>query len=203
VKAVDVDTAADLILAGALAVAWLSAGLFADALPGAQTARDLRRRAGTLTMVVAAGAAVFVAVPLVIWLLPGSSAASPAALLPAVPGLVVLTESMRRLAQIRRGAGAFATAPQTPVPPALRAAAAHPLILVPMQVTGLAALLGLPIAGRLVQVPGTDVAGIAITVVGAAVVAIGVRAALRHSRLSLLVLAPLGRGRLRVPMDTR
>ena len=195
------DIAADLILAGALAVAWLSAGLVADALPGARTARELRRRAGTLTALVAAGAAVFVAVPLVTWVLPGTSAAPAAALLPAVPGLIVLTLGVRRLGQVRRGAGAIATAPQTPVPPALRAAAAHPLILVPMQVTGLAAVLGLPIAARLVQVPGTDVAGIAITVVGAAVVAIGVRAALRHSRLSLLALAPIGRNRPRVPVS--
>jgi hypothetical protein len=203
VKAVDVDIAADLILAGALTVAWLAAGLVADALPSARTARQLRRKAGTLTMVVAGGAAVFVAVPLVTWVLPGTSTAPAAALLPAVPALIVLTASVRRLAQVRRGAGAFAAAPQTPVPPALRAAAAHPLILVPIQVTGLATVVGLPIAGRLVQVPGTDVAGIAITIVGAAVLAIGVRAAMRHSRLSLLALAPFGRGRLRMPVDSR
>lgn len=202
-KAVDVDIAADLTFTGALAVAWLAAGLVADTLPGARTAFDLRRRAGRLTLLVAAGAAVFVLVALVTWELPGESAAATAALLPAVPALIVLLESMRRLTQIRRGAGAFATAPETPVPPALRAAAAHPLILVPMQVTGLAALIALPIAGRLVQVPGGDVAGIAITVVGAAVLAIGVRAALRHSRLNLLVLAPIGRTRLRVPTDSR
>jgi hypothetical protein len=196
-----VDIAADLILAGALAVAWLAAGLVADGLPGARTARELRRRAGTLTALVATGAAVFVAVPLVTWILPGTSAAPAAALLPAVPALIVLTLGVRRLGQVRRGAGAFATAPQTPVPPALRAAAAHPLILVPMQVTGLAALLGLPIAARLVEVPGTEVAGIAITVVGAAVLVIGVRAAVRHSRLSLLALAPIGRTRPRVPVS--
>ena len=195
------DIAADLILAGALAVAWLAAGLVADALPGARTARELRRRAGTLTALVATGAAVFVAVPLVTWLVPGTSEAPAAALLAAVPGLIVLTLGVRRLGQVRRGAGAFATAPQTPVPPGLRAAAAHPLILVPMQVTGLAALVGLPIAARLVEVPGTEVAGIAITVVGAAVLAIGVRAAMRHSRLSLLALAPIGRSRPRVPVS--
>ena len=195
------DIAADLILAGALAVAWLAAGLVADALPGARTARDLRRRAGTLTILVAAGATVLVAVPVVTWFIPGVSNAPAAALLPAVPALVVLTLGVRRLGQVRRGAGAFATAPQTPVPPALRAVAAHPLILVPMQVTGLAALLGLPIAAGLVKVPGTDVAGIAITVVGAAVVAIGIRAAVRHSRLSLLALAPISRGRPRIPVS--
>jgi hypothetical protein len=203
VKAVDVDIAADLILIGALAVAWLAAGLVADALPGARTARELRRRAGTLRMLVGGGAAVFVALPLVTWALPGRSAAPAAALLPAVPALIVLTAGLRRLSQVRRGGGVFAAAPQTPVPPALRAAAAHPLILVPMQVTGLAAVIGLPIAGRLVQVPGTDLAGLAVTVVGAAVVAIGIRAAVRHSRLSLLALAPIGRGRPRIPVDTR
>jgi hypothetical protein len=74
---------------------------------------------------------------------------------------------------------------------------------VPLQVTGLATLIGLPIAAGLVKVPGTEVAGIAITVVGAAVVAIGIRAALRHSRLSLLALAPLSRSRPRVPVDSR
>lgn len=195
------DIAADLILAGALAVAWLAAGLVADALPGARTARDLRRRAGALTILVAIGATVLVAVPVVTWFIPGVSNAPAAALLPAVPALVVLTLGVRRLGQVRRGAGAFATAPHTPVPPALRAVAAHPLILVPMQVTGLAALLGLPIAAGLVKVPGTDVAGIAITVVGAAVVAIGIRAAVRHSRLSLLALAPISRGRPRVPVS--
>jgi hypothetical protein len=203
VKAVDVDIAADLILAGALAVAWLAAGLVADALPAARTALELRRRAGTLTIVVAGGAAVFVSVPLVTAMLPGSSEAPAAALLPAIPALVVLATGLRRLTQIRRGAGAFATAPQTPVPPALRAAAAHPLLLVPMQVAGLAAVVGLPIAGRLVSVPGSDLAGIAITLVSAAVVAIGVRAAMRHSRLSLLALAPMGRSRLRMPVDSR
>ncbi len=202
-NAVNVNIVADLVLAGALVAVWLTAGLLADALPSARSALDLRRRAGFLTLLVAAGAAVFVAVPLVTALLPGESAAPAAALVPAVPGLVVLTASLRRLTQVRRGAGAFALAPQTPVPPALRAAAAHPLILVPLQVTGLASLLGLPIAGGLVEVPGADLAGIAITVMGVVVLAIGVRAGLRHSRLSVLALAPIGRNRPRVPVDTR
>ena len=197
------NTVADLILVSALAAVWLTAGLLADALPAARNALDLRRRATALSMVVGGGAAVFVAVPLVSALVPGDSAAPAAALLPAVPGLLALTVSLRRLTQIRRGAGAFATAPQTPVPPALRAAAAHPLLTTPTQVTGLAAVLGLPIAAGLITVPGADVAGIAITVVGAAVLAIGVRAALRHSRLSLLALAPIGNDRRRAPAGTR
>lgn len=187
------NTVTDLILASTLAAVWLTAGLLVEALPAARCARQLRRRAGFLSMVVGAGAAVFVAVPVVTGLIPGESAAPAAALLPAIPALVVLTVSVRRLAQVRRGAGAFATAPLTPVPPGLRAAAAHPLVAAPLQVTGLATLVGLPIAAGVVTVPGSDIAGIAVTIVGVAVVAIGVRAALRHSRLSVRVVAPLKR----------
>ncbi|MBB4696046.1 hypothetical protein [Paractinoplanes abujensis] len=194
---------ADLILAGALVAVWLTAGLLADSLPSARSAPALRRRAGLITMLIAAGATVFVAIGIVTALLPGQSAAPAAALVPAVPALIVLTAGLRRMAQVRRGAGAFATAPQTPVPPALRAAAAHPLILVPLQVTGLAALLSLPIAGGVVKVPGADLAGIGITVVGVAVLAIGVRAGLRHSKLSVQALAPIGRNRPRVPVNSR
>jgi hypothetical protein len=62
---------------------------------------------------------------------------------------------------------------------------------------------GIPIAARLVDVPGAGLAGLAITVVGAAVAALGVRAAVRHSRLSLLALAPIGRSRPRIPVDIR
>jgi hypothetical protein len=125
--------------------------------------------------------------------MPGASSATSAALLATIPAMVVLTAGTRRLGQVRRGAGAFATAPHAPVPPGLRAAAAHPLVAAPLQVTGLAALIGLPIAARVVTVPGTDVAGIAITMVGLAVVAIGVRHALRHSRLAVRTIAPLKR----------
>lgn len=187
------DTAADLILIGALAAIWLTAGLLVDGLPVARTAAELRRRAGLLSVLVGGGAAVFVAVPVTATLLSGASAAPTAALLPAVPALVVLTATRRRLTQVRLGAGAFATAPQAPVPPGLRAAAAHPLVAAPLQVTGLAALVGLPIAAGVVTVPGGDLAGIAISAVGVAVMAIGIRHVLRHSRLSLRVVAPLKR----------
>lgn len=187
------NTVADLILIGALAAIWLTAGLLADGLPVARTTRELRRRAGVLTLLVGGGAAVFIAVPVVTSALPGVSFAPTAALLPAVPALIVLIATVRRLTQVRQGAAAFATAPLTPVPPALRAAAAHPLVAAPLQVTGLAALVGLPIAARLVAVPGTDVAGIAITVVGLVVAAIGVRHAVRHREFSGQAIAPLKR----------
>ncbi|MCW2139030.1 hypothetical protein [Actinoplanes cyaneus] len=205
-NAVDVNTAVDVILIGALAAVWLAAGLLADGLPAAGTARLMRRRARLLAVLAGAGAALFVAVPVVTALIPGASAAPAAALLPAVPALFVLTMGVRKLSWVRRGTGAFATAPLAPVPPALRAAAAHPLISAPLQVTGLAAVVALPLAAGLVQLPGSGVpattgfagvAGIAITVVAVAVVAIGIRAALRHSRLAPLVLAPLDRARAR------
>jgi hypothetical protein len=188
-----VNTATDLILAGALTAVWLTAGLLVETLPTARTASQLRRRTGVLRMMVGAGAAVFVAVPVVTGLLPGASAAPVAALLPAVPAMIVLTVTRRRLTQIHRGAGAFATAPLAPLPPGLRAAAAHPLITVPLQVTGLATLVGLPIAAGVVAVSGSDVAGIAITVMGLAVVATSVRAGVRHSRLSVPAVVPRAR----------
>ena len=196
-KSVNVNTATDLILIGALAGIWLTAGLLADALPGARTARELRRRARTLSMLVGGGVAVFIAVPLVTGVLPGTSAAPAAAVLPAVPALVVLLVTARRLTQVRLGAGTFATAPLTPAPPALLAAAAHPLVATPLQVTGLAALAGVPIAAGVIEVPGTQVAGIVLTVVAVAVLTLGIRHAIRHSRLNVRVFAPIGKVRLR------
>ncbi len=90
VKSVDVDTAADIILIGALAAVWLTAGLLADGLPVARTAAELRRRAGLLSILVGGGAAVFVAVPVVTGAMPGPSAASTAALLAAVPAVLAV-----------------------------------------------------------------------------------------------------------------
>ena len=192
------NTAADLILTGTVAVVWLTAGLLADSLPAVRTALGLRRRVRLVSLLAGLGAAAFVAMPV----LPDGSAAPEAALLPAVPAIVVLIWSWRRLTQVRQGAGAFATAPLTPLPPALRAAAAHPLIAAPLQVTGLAALIGLPIAGGLTltgaapagsaSLPVEDLAGIAGTVVAVAVVVIAVRHGVRHSRLSLKAIAPMG-----------
>jgi hypothetical protein len=188
-----VNTATDLILVVTLAAIWLTAGLLVDGLPTARTARELRRRTGLLSTLVGAGAAVFVAIPVVTGLLPGASAAPAAALLPAVPAMIVLTVTVRRLAQVRRGAGAFATAPLAPIPPGLRAAAAHPLVSVPMQVTALAALSGIPIAAGFVVIPGSDLAGIAVSVAAAVVAVLGIRAALRHSRMAARALPPLKR----------
>lgn len=205
-NAVDVNTAVDVILIGTLAVVWLAAGLLADGMPTASSARRLRHRAGLLSGLIGTGVTVFAAVPLISGLVPGGSAAPTAALLPAVPALLVLTATVRRLGLVRRGAGAFSTAPRTPVPPALRAAAAHPLLAAPLQVTGLAALIGLPVAAGLVTLPGgraTAAAGLTAIAVLLAVAVIGVRAALRHSRLAPLAMAPLRRDRARLPTGAR
>jgi hypothetical protein len=189
VNAVDVHTAADLDLTGALAAVWLAAGLLAEALPGARTARELRRRAAALTWVLGAGVAGLAAVPVLARVVPGPSAAQVAALLPAVPALLVVGTTLRRLTVLRSRAATFASAPMTPTPPALRAAAAHPLVAVPLQITGLAALLALPVAVS----AGTEaVTGAAVMLAGLGAAA-GARAVVRHSRLSQLVLAPLGR----------
>lgn len=203
VNAVGVDTAADLILIGALAAVWLTAGLLADGLPVARTAARMRRRAGLLSLLVGGGAAVFVAVPVITGILAGPSAAPTAALPAAVPAIIVMTATLRRLGQVRAGAGAFATAPQTPVPPGLRAAAAHPLIAAPLQVTGLGALVGLPVAAGVVTIPDSDMTGIAVTAAALVVAAIGIRHALRHSRLNLRVVAPLRGARTSLPSRVR
>ncbi|HWS38577.1 MAG TPA: hypothetical protein VN408_38295 [Actinoplanes sp.] len=198
-NAVDVDTVVDILMISTLAAAWLAAGLLSDGLSTAATAHQFRRRAGLVTGLIVAGLAVFIAVPLVATVLPGVQAAPAAALLPAVPGLLVVTSTVRRLGRVRRGAGAFATAPLTPIPPGLRAAAAHPLLAAPLQVTGLAALVGLPIAADLVTLPigeSAGVAGFAVIGVALAIAGIGVRAALRHNRLAPLVLAPIDRERI-------
>lgn len=181
---VGVNIAAELAVVSALAVVWLTAGVLADALPDARTARALHRRTGPLLGLIAAGATLLLGLAVLAVALPGGSTAPQAAVLPAVPALVVLAATWRRLTWLRRGAAAFATAPDTPAPPALLAAAAHPLVATPLQVTGLAALAATPIAAGLVAPAGADLAGLAMTFVGLAVAAIGIRHALRHSRLA-------------------
>jgi MFS family permease len=197
VNSVDVNTATDLITIGAIAAVWLTAGFLAETLPGVRTARELRRRAGALSMLVGGGIAVLIAAPVVAGTMAGDSAVPAVALLPAVPAVVVMVATARRVAWIRRGAGAFATAPLTPVPPALRAAAAHPLVATPLQVTGLAALAGVPMAAGVVAVPAADTVATVLTAAGLGVLALGVRHAIRHSRLTIAVLAPIDRGGLR------
>lgn len=198
-KSVYVNTITDLLLAGTLAAVWLAAGLVADAVPGAATARALRRRVRALSILIGTGVAAFLLVPVVTTLVPGDSNAPAAALLSGVPAMIVLAVTARRVARIRRGTSAFDTAPLTPAPHALRAAAAHPWVATPLQVTGLAAVVGVPVAAGIVEVPAAGVASGAVAVMAVLVLALSVRHGLRHSRLNTAVLAPLGGRRLRAP----
>jgi hypothetical protein len=193
VKSVNVHTVADIALISALAVLWLAAGLIADGLPRSATATALHRHATLLSGMLGAGMAMLVAVPIINVSRPGPETAGTAAVLVCVPVAVVLTISMRRLAQVRRGAAALTTAPQAPVPPGLIAGAAHPLIVVPMQVAGLAAVAGLPIAAGVIDVPTALLVAIVCGVAGLVAVAIAIRHGLRHSRLSVGAIAPLKR----------
>lgn len=178
------NIAAELVVVAALSAVWLTAAGLAEGLPDAATAHLLRRRVGALLLLVGTGTALLFAVPVLATVLPGASTAPLAATLPAVPAVLVWTVTLHRLRWLRRGATAFASAPDTPAPPALRAAAAHPLLATPLQVTALAAVGGVPIAAGLVTPAPGSLAGVAVTFVALAVGAIGVRHALRHSRLA-------------------
>lgn len=195
------------------ALLWLAAGLVADGLSAAPTTPRLRRRAGTLLLMVCAGVAGTGAAIAVILSgagpsgtylsgadLSGAGAGSPGGeygsplaaawplfLLPVLSAVVVAGRTVRRLRRLRAGAKTFATAPDAPVPPAMRAAAAHPLVVFPVQ---LAALAMLPASGAAAGVaagvaplanPGT--LGPVLTTIVLVAVAIGVRHGLRHSRL--------------------
>jgi hypothetical protein len=169
-----------------VAAVWLAAGVLADRLPRLRDARALRRRTGWLLALALAGVALIAAVAI-----GGLSSAGDAPIdraaagitLAAGPALVVAVCSVRRIRRLWAGAGAFDTAPGTPAPHGLRAAAAHPLVGVPLQVTALATL------PAVIAAAGTDlgaepgIAGPAITVGALVVATIGVRHALRHNRL--------------------
>lgn len=165
-----------------LAAVWLAAGWLADRLPGAEQARDLRRRTGPVLALTVAGL-VLTATVLAVGLA-GATTFDRAAAglgLAVAPALVVSACTVRRVRRLRAGAGAFAAAPLTPAPHGLRAAAAHPLIGLPLQLTGLAVLPA--VVGALAPDVPTEATGPAITVGALGAAVIGVRHALRHSRL--------------------
>ncbi|MEU7781495.1 hypothetical protein ACIP95_25540 [Micromonospora parva] len=170
-----------------VAAVWLAAGIVADGLPRLRNTRVLRRRTGWLLVLALTGATLTAAVLGGGLFSAGTAPVDRAAAgltLAAGPALVATVCSVRRIRRLRAGAGAFASAPATPAPHGLRAAAAHPLVGLPLQVTALATV------PALVAAAGTDlgadpgVTGPAITVGALAVIAIGVRHALRHNRLA-------------------
>lgn len=177
------------------AVLWLAAGLLADGLSGAATTRRLRRRAGSLLVLVWAGLVGTGALLCAALLGDGSPVldrVEPLLLLATAPVVLVAGRTVRRLHRLRAGAAAFSATPDTPVPPALRAAAAHPLVVLPVQLSG---LLALPVVGVAVaaatgagapaspDTAGAGTAGLVVTVIMLVAVLTGVRHALRHSRL--------------------
>ncbi|RQX13079.1 hypothetical protein DDE19_26865 [Micromonospora ureilytica] len=170
-----------------VAAVWLAAGVVADGLPRLRNTRMLRRRTGWLLVLALTGVALTAAVLGGGLLSAGTTPVDRAAAgltLAAVPALVATVCSVRRIRRLWAGAGAFASAPATPAPHGLRAAAAHPLVGLPLQVTALATLPALIAAAGADLGADPGVTGPAITVGGLAVVAIGVRHALRHNRLA-------------------
>ncbi|MEQ4300471.1 hypothetical protein ABNF97_03590 [Plantactinospora sp. B6F1] len=176
----------DLVILLAIAAVWLAAGLVVEGLPQQRAARPLRRRTGLLLALVGSGLAGLAGI-----LLAGLVEAEPTLAdrtaaglaLPAVSAAAVAAVTVRRLRQLWVGAGAFASAPETPAPPTLRAAAAHPMIALPVQVTGLVMLPALVTATGLVPLTSPGMIGVVLTAAVLAVGTIGVRHALRHSRL--------------------
>ncbi|MFI9640309.1 hypothetical protein ACIG87_09595 [Micromonospora sp. NPDC051925] len=176
-----------LIVLLSIAAVWLAAGVVADGLPRLDRARALRRRTGWLLALSVAGLGLTATVLAAGLTSAGNTPFDRAAVqlpLVAVPALTVAACTVRRVRRLRAGAGAFAAAPDTPAPYGLRAAAGHPLVGLPVQVTALATVPGLLSAAGLDLGVDDGVTGIALTVGGLAVLAIGVRHGLRHNRLA-------------------
>ncbi|WP_406039363.1 hypothetical protein OG799_28380 [Micromonospora sp. NBC_00898] len=176
-----------LIVLLPVAAVWVAAGVVADGLPRLDRARALRRRTGWLSALTLTGLALTTTV-----LLAGLQSAGDTRLdragaglaLAAAPALVVAVCTVRRVRRLRAGAGAFARAPETPAPHGLRAAAAHPLVGLPLQVTALATVPAVVSAAGLDLFTGAGPTGAAVTVGTLGIAAIGVRHALRHNRLA-------------------
>ncbi|MET8256127.1 hypothetical protein ACFYPG_11155 [Micromonospora sp. NPDC005553] len=170
-----------------VATVWLAAGVVADGLPRLRNTRMLRRRTGWLLVLALTGLALTAAVLGGGLFSAGTAPIDRAAAgltLAAGPALVATVCSVRRIRRLWAGAGAFASAPATPAPHGLRAAAAHPLVGLPLQVTALATVPALIAAAGADLGADPGVTGPAITVGALAVIAIGVRHALRHNRLA-------------------
>ncbi|SCG79508.1 hypothetical protein GA0070609_5921 [Micromonospora echinaurantiaca] len=170
-----------------VAAVWLAAGYVADGLPRIDRAHALRRRAGWSLVLTLTGLGLTAAVLTAGLSSGGATMADRAAgnlALAGGPAALVALCAVRRLRRLWAGAGAFAAAPDTPAPHGLRAAAAHPMIGLPVQVTGLATVPALLTAGGADLLVEPGVTGPAITVGALCVAVLGVRHALRHNRLA-------------------
>ncbi|WDZ86078.1 hypothetical protein [Micromonospora cathayae] len=188
-----------------VAAVWLTAGAVADGLPRLRRARALRRRTGWLIVLSLTGLGLMVSVVFAGLSTVGTTPADRAAAglaLAALPALLVAACTVRRLHRLRAGTRAFTSAPRAPVPPGLRAHAAHPLVGLPLQVTGLALVPAAVTASGVGAVTGTEPTGPALTVALFLVTAIGVRHAMRHSRLAARALPAAGSARLPDPVGS-
>ncbi|MFF5177002.1 hypothetical protein ACFY2Q_03100 [Micromonospora sp. NPDC000316] len=170
-----------------VAAVWLAAAVLADGLPRLRDTSTLRRRTGWLLALALTGVALAAAAAIGGLVSAGTTPVGQAAealTLAIGPAFVVAACSVRRIRRLWAGAGAFETAPGTPAPHGLRAAAAHPLLGLPLQVTALATVPAVIAAAGADLGAEPRVTGPAITVGALAVAAIGVRHALRHSRLA-------------------
>ncbi|WP_326561941.1 hypothetical protein [Micromonospora sp. NBC_01796] len=177
----------DLTVLIAVALVWLTAGIVADGLPQLDSPRALRRRTTWLLALTMTGLGAMAVLGLAALIAAGPTVADRAPLLlvlSAVPATAVALLTVRRLRRLRAGAGAFAAAPDAPVPPLLRAGAAHPMIALPLQVAGLSTLPALAASTSVVPLTAPALTGFALTAGLAVVSFIGVRHALRHSRLA-------------------
>jgi hypothetical protein len=118
-----------------VAAVWLAAGIVADGLPRLDRARALRRRTGWLSALTLTGLSLTATVLIAGLQSAGTTPVDRAAAglgLATAPAAVVALCTVRRVRRLRAGTGAFAAAPDTPAPHGLRAAAAHPLIGLPL-----------------------------------------------------------------------
>ncbi|MBY8875544.1 hypothetical protein K7640_27300 [Micromonospora sp. PLK6-60] len=170
-----------------IAGAWVAAGVVAERLPTPDLARVLRQRTAWLLGLTLTGLGLTAGVLAAGLQSPGGTPydqATAGLALAVLPALAVAICTVRRVRRLRAGAGALAGAPGTPAPHGLRAAAAHPLIVLPVQLTALATVPAVLSASGLDLFTGPGVTGAAVTVGVLGALAIGVRHALRHSRLA-------------------
>lgn len=168
---------ADLLVLTVCAV-WVGAALLAGGLPRAGTARALRRRAAVLPVLVRAGL-----LGTLLALAGGVATGATGAwgTLVAVPAAAAGLTAFPLLARVRAGAEAFAAAPAAPAGPALRAAAARPLLAAPIQATAFATVA--VAAGTVGSHPMLGL-GAAGTLAAVATLAAAVRHTVRHSMLA-------------------
>jgi FtsP/CotA-like multicopper oxidase with cupredoxin domain len=171
---------------------WAWAGVKATALPYANDAATLHRRAGLVLTLVGLGLAlVAVRVALVMalgqsgwWFVQEKVVLALPLLLVPVAATVAWTGP--RLLRLRRAARAF---PEV-VPPSLRQEAAHPLVAWPVQLTALGALAGAVVL-FFVSYPATAGSSFAVSVaVGLAALLVWQRLRARHARLGGPVVFP-------------